>query len=210
MAFRMGVAKAPLGRSKVRDKRLTHPTLYIDLRDQICKTTVWAPDKLIVSHFDGRIATGDAFSGVMKMAGDKQLYLFDAKAVRVDEANRKLAASFDLLSPEGRTKLETIYEQRDPEGKKPLPALLFSMAYKTVNWSLSGFLLGEYHGQLKVGQHFSGMVRLEKTDRAALFRAEAKRFVSDCHGLGAQFDRFDADTFELFELAMKKSSEGPR
>lgn len=210
MAFRAGASKPLAGRSKARDKRLSFPTLYIDLRDQIWKTTVWAPDKLIVSNFEGGLETGDSFSGVMKLSGSRQLYLFDARAARVDHANKKLAASFEILQPEGKARLQELYDKRDPEGKVPLPSLLFSMAYRTVNWSLSGFLIADYLGGLKIGQQFSGMVRLEKTDRAALFRAEVKRFVPDHKGLGAQFLQFGDDTFALFELAMKKSNEAHR
>jgi len=197
------------GRLTYRDKRLSYPSLYIDLRDKIYRTAIWDPGRLIVSDFDGRIATGEEFSGVMKISGNPKTYLFEGRSIKSDFVHKKMAATFEILNPAGRELLQQHYENRDPEGKKPLPTLLFSMAYRTVNWSLSGFLIGNYRGNLKLGSNFSGLVRLEKTDRAAVFRAEAKRMVGDCNGMAAQFGKFGPELFDLFELAMKKSTEAP-
>ena len=46
-------AKPGAARAKVRDKRLTMPNLFIDLRDKVYKTRVWAPGKFILSDYDG-------------------------------------------------------------------------------------------------------------------------------------------------------------
>ncbi len=209
--------KPTLGRGpKFRDKRLTFPSLYIDLRDKIYKTSLWQPGtdgqpgKLILNDFDGRLASGEVFAGVMKISGEKETYVFDGTAIRVDFINKKLAATFEIGTPGGMERLRDIVAKRDPENKTPLPPILFSLAYRTVNWSLSGFLVGNYRGQLKKDQSFTGMIRLEKSQKSGFFRAEVRRFVSDCKGMAAEFTKFTPEAFELFEIAMKRSERGPQ
>lgn len=209
--------KPAIGRGpKFRDKRLTFPSLFIDLRDKIYKTSLWQPGsesqpgKLILSDFDGRLTSGEVFAGVMKISGEKDTYVFDGSAIRVDFINKKLAATFEIGTPGGMERLQAIASKRDPENKTPLPPILFSLAYRTVNWSLSGFLVGNYRGQLKTDQSFTGMIRLEKSQKTGFFRAAVRRFVPDCRGMAAQFTKFSPETFELFEIAMKRSERDPQ
>lgn len=198
-------AKPGAARAKVRDKRLTMPNLFIDLRDKVYKTRVWAPGKFILSDYDGGLGTGDDFTGVLKIGGSPKVFLFDGHAARVDFINKKMAASFELHSAEGNELLAKYYAMKENNPTADLPPLLFSVAYRTVNWSLSGFLIGEYGGKLTIGQQFSGMIRLDKTNKAGFFRAEVKRHVPSVRGLGAQFLSLTPETFEMFEIAMKKS-----
>lgn len=198
-------AKPGAARAKVRDKRLTMPNLFIDLRDKVYKTQVWAPGKFIQSDYDGGLGSGDEFTGVLKIGGSPKVFLFDGQAVRVDYINKKMAASFELHSQEGNELLAKYYAVKENNPAADLPPLLFSTAYRTVNWSLSGFLIGGYSGKLKIGQQFSGMIRLDKTNKAGFFRAEVMRHVPAVRGLGAQFLSLTPETFEMFEIAMKKS-----
>lgn len=199
------IAKAGASRAKVRDKRLTMPNLFIDLRDKVYRTKTWAPGKLILSDYEGELATGEDFSGVLKIGGSPKVFLFDGHAARVDYINKKMAASFELHSTEAQELLAKYYSFKENNPSAELPPLLFSLAYRTVNWSLSGFLIGGYSGKLKIGQQFSGMIRLDKTTKAGFFRAEVKRHVGAVRGLGAQFLSLTPETFEMFEIAMKKS-----
>jgi hypothetical protein len=198
-------AKTGATRSKVRDKRLNVPNVFVDLRDKVYRTQTWAPGKLILSGYEGEIATGEDFSGVLKIGGNPKVYLFDGHAARVDYINKKMAASFELHSAEARELLAQCYAVKEANPAADLPPLLFSLAYRTVNWSLSGFLIGGYGGKLKSGQQFSGMIRLDKTTKTGFFRAEVKRHVGSVRGLGAQFLSLTPETFEMFEIAMKKS-----
>lgn len=198
-------AKPGPGRAKVRDKRLTMPNLFIDLRDKVHKTKVWAPGKLIQSDYDGELATGDDFTGVLKIGGSPKVFLFDGHVARVDFINKKMAASFELHSAEANELLAKYYAVKENNPAADLPPLLYSIAYRTMNWSLSGFLIGSYGGKLTIGHQFSGMIRLDKTNKAGFFRAEVKRHVPAVRGLGAQFLSLTPETFEMFEIAMKKS-----
>jgi len=87
------------GRLTYRDKRLSYPSLYIDLRDKIYRTAIWDPGRLIVSDFDGRIASGEEFSGVMKISGNPKTYLFEGRSIKSDFVNKKIAANFEILNP---------------------------------------------------------------------------------------------------------------
>ncbi len=200
--------KAGAARSKVRDKRLNVPNLFIDLRDKVYRTKTWAPGKLILSDYEGEIATGEDFSGVLKIGGSPKVFLFDGHAARVDYINKKMAASFELHSAEAHELLAKYYAVKETNPAAELPPLLFSLAYRTVNWSLTGFLIGGYSGKLKIGQQFSGMIRLDKTTKAGFFRAEVMRHVGAVRGLGVKFLSLTPETFEMFEIAMKKSEAG--
>lgn len=197
---------AAAGRTKVRDKRITHPWLWIDLNEKSYSTLLWAPTRLIMDVTDNRLLQGDEFCAVAKVGDKLDALLIDGMVTMVDQKNAKMAINYEVANPDGAGALQKIYsDSRQSPDEAPLPQLSYSVAYKSLNWSLTGFMVGNYTGEVRQGQVFSGTIRLPKTQKTGRFRAQAVRFQKETQGLGCRFLELSQSLFDMLEYALKRS-----
>jgi hypothetical protein len=83
-----------------------------------------------------------------------------------------------------------------------------TFTYPTINWSLSGGLIGQYWGGLPEGEPFNGLIRVEKAQESGVFSAILIKHNEERHTLAIKFTSLSSETFELLETAMKKNPSG--
>ena len=198
-------AQAPTGKSSFRDKRYTMPCLLVDLLSGICETRLWSNAQLILRDFAGDLAVGEEFTGTFTFDDNPACGLFQARAVRLDPARRLAGAEFRWLSPAARDLIADAQAARKPDAPDQGPIMKVSITQQTINWSLTGMLLGRYQGELAEGQSLRGMIRLEKTQEPGPFAASVIRVNAERHTLALKFQDLPNGTFALLEAAIKKS-----
>ena len=187
-----------------RDKRYAGQTLMVDLRDVELETTAWSVGHVTLTL---KPALAEALSekeplvGVLTFDGVPDHALFEAVIEQRDPATGVLRARFAWLSPDGRALLDRM-------SIRPGVTLRVSLAYRTLNWSFSGFLLGGYHGALADGERFRGMIWTGNPHDPGLFGGHAVRVDRQHHTLSVKFDNLPAETFTLLEQAMMHRDGG--
>lgn len=194
-------------KSAVRDKRISEPALFVDMRDRVASTRLWAPDRFIIDEFKAPILEGETITGMMKLRGNHQLFLFEGEVAKINATTKRMAATYRLLDPAGLKVFTETYEARTSSDPKPLPALFISMCYKTINWSLTGMLIGGYGGTLDVGNAVTALVRLPGTTMTAMAVGHCARRVGSERDLGIRFHGCDNDLFALLEEAMRRVND---
>lgn len=204
-------------RSGSRDKRYLGPVLRIDLMDAVQETRRWSAERLTVELAPlalqhGGVLEGRTLTGVFTFADHKLHGVFEATLARPDVAMPDAASNaadglaaldFTWISERGHRLLRTVAGEREP------PTMKVSFTHGTANWSLSGFLVENYHGALKSGERFRGMIWLDKPQDPGLFGAHAIKVDSLRHTLAVKFDEIPANTFSLLEAAIKKTRAAP-
>ena len=195
-------------KAEFRDKRYFGPALRIDLMDRGYETGLWSDSELIVKIPPGARAAGDRLTGVFTFAGEEAHGLFEARVAKLDIPRGLMGAEFDWISQSGVSLLKSIAARRQPGEHNNHPKMTLGFAHMTLNWSLSGFLLGDYHGPLEAGQRFRGMIWMDTPEDPGLFDGHVVRVDRARHTLSAKFDTLPPSTFALLEAVMHKS--GPR
>lgn len=196
-------------RSSSRDKRYLGPVLRIDLMDAVHETRRWSAERLIVDRAPlvlqhGGVLEGRMLTGVFTVADHKLHGVFEAViappgSAVPDAADGLVALDFTWISERGQRLLRTVAAEHEP------PALKVNFTHSTANWSLSGFLVENYHGPLQSGARFRGMIWLDKPQDPGLFGAHAIKVDPLRHSLAVKFDEMPANTFSLLEAAIKKT-----
>jgi hypothetical protein len=203
MALRSGPA---MNRGKIRDKRITHPWLWIDLNERSYSTILWAPNRFIMDVPGDRLGADAEFCAVGRIEDRVEALLIDGAVTMHDRKQNRMAVNFEVANPDGASIMRQIYsESREAPEELPLPSLSFSLAYKSVNWSLTGFMIGNYTGDVQQGQVFTGLIRLPKSQRTGRFRAQAVRYMPETQGLGCRFLELSQSLFDMLEYALKRS-----
>jgi len=204
-----GVKPRPV-RAAHRDKRYTIPVLSLDLFEKVHETRLWSLSQMIVPKYEGRMAQGAKFTGAFTFEEHVPTFgLFEAKALKIDTGKQMLGAEFTWVSKPGLTLLEKLMAERKPDTPAiEIPKMRITFTYPTINWSLSGALIGEYWGGLKDGEPFNGMIRVEKAQESGVFSGTTIKHNEDRHTLAIKFTSLSAETFELLETAMKKNPSG--
>ena len=195
-----------------RDKRYFGPALRIDLLERGYETGLWSTSELIVKIPPGARAEGDQLSGVFTFAGEGEGAhgLFDARVAKLDIARGLMGARFEWINQPGLSLLKSIAGRRRPDEHNNHPKMTLGFTYATLNWSFSGFLLGDYRGALEAGQRFRGMIWMDKPEDPGLFDAHAVRINRERHTLSVKFDALPSNTFALLEAVIHKSATSPR
>jgi len=199
-------AQPSTSKSSFRDKRYTMPCLLVDLLSGVHETRHWSNAQLILRDFGGDLAVGEEFTGTFTFDDNPACGLFQACAVRLDPARRLAGAEFRWLSPAARDLIADAQAARTPDAPDQGPVMKVSITQPTINWSLTGMLLGRYQGALAEGQPFRGMIRLEKTQEPGPFAASVIRVNPERHTLALKFQDLPNGTFALLEAAIKKSN----
>jgi hypothetical protein len=201
-------------KSGFRDKRYLGPALRVDLMDAIHETRRWSTSQLIIEAAplvlqQGGVQEGRKLTGVFTFEGQKIHGTFEAAIAKRESDDGLVAADFEWISERGRQLLRTMAGQRRPEESGEPPTMKVNFTQSTSNWSLSGFLLDNYHGCIKSGDRFRGMIWMDKPQDPGLFGAHAIRVDKLRHTLSVKFDELPANTFALLEAVIKKSRVVP-
>lgn len=193
-----------------RDKRYTIPILSVDLFEKVLESRLYSLAQVIIPNYEGQMPQGSTFTGAFTFQHLAPRFgLFEAKAVKIDTAKQLLGAQFTWISPPGLELLEAVLKDRKPDTPQiEFPKIRITFTYPTINWSLSGALLGSYHGGIPDGSQFNGMIRVEKAQDSGVFSGSSIRFNPDRRTLAMKFTSLSAETFELLEAAMKKNTSG--
>ncbi len=201
-------------KSEFRDKRYSGRALRIDLMDAVLETRRWSRlqiiiDAALIGLQQGELQEGRKLTGVFTFAGQKTHGVFDAVIAKPDSDAGLLAANFEWINEPGLKILRTMTGERKPEESGEQPTMKVTFTRGTANWSLSGFLLDEYHGALEPGERFRGMIWMDKPEDPGLFGAHAIRVDQERHTLTAKFDDLPANTFALLEAVINRSPAAP-
>jgi hypothetical protein len=192
-------------KAEFRDKRYAGPALRVDLLERGHETGLWSVSELIVGIPDGPRAEGDKLSGVFTFPGASTHGLFDARLAKLDMPRSRMGVEFEWINASGLALLQSIIEARSPGELNNHPKMTVGFTHANVNWSLSGFLVADYHGPLETGQRFRGMIWMDKPGDPALFDGHAIRVNRERHTLSVKFDALPANSFALLEAAIGKS-----
>lgn len=193
-----------------RDKRYLSPSLRVDLMDATHETQRWSTLQLIIEAAPlalqrGGVQEGRKLTGVFTFEGQTTHGMFEASIAKREPDDGLVAADFEWISERGKRLLRTMTGQRKPQESGEQPTMKVNFTHSTSNWSLSGFLLDNYHGALGSGDRFRGMIWMDKPQDPGLFGGHAIRNDKPRHTLSVKFDELPANTFSLLEAAMKKS-----
>jgi hypothetical protein len=205
-----GAAKPQPVKAAFRDKRYTIPVLQVDLFEKVLESRLYSLSQVIIPDYAGGMPQGATFTGAFTFEHHTPRFgLFEAKAAKIDTGKKLLGAQFTWVSPAGLDLLDTVMKERKPDMQQiEIPKIRITFTYPTINWSLSGALLGSYWGGIEDGAPFNGMIRVEKAQDSGVFSGTSIRFNPDRHTLAMKFTSLSAETFELLEAAMKKNSSG--
>jgi len=208
--MRPGQAKPSPVRAAHRDKRYTIPVLSVDLFEKIHETRLWSFSQLIIPKYEGRMPQGSTFTGAFTFEERQGHFgLFEAKALKIDTAKQMVGAEFTWISKPGFELLEQMNATRKPDTPAiEIPKMRVSFTYPTINWSLSGCLVGQYWGGLEEGVPFNGLIRIEKAAESGVFTGVLIKYNEDRRTLAVKFTSLSSETFELLETAMKKNPSG--
>jgi len=197
-------------RAAHRDKRYTIPVLSVDLFEKVHETRLWSFSQMIIPKYEGGLPQGATFTGAFTFESFTPAFgLFEAKAVRIDTGKQMIGAEFTWISKPGFELLERVNATRKPDMPAiEIPKMRVTFTYPTINWSLSGGLIGNYWGGLPEGEPFNGMIRIEKAQESGVFSAILIKHNEERHTLAIKFTSLSSETFELLETAMKKNPSG--
>ncbi len=185
--------------SGVRDKRYASHTLLVDLQDAECETKAWSMTGFTIT--DARrsllyqFVHDEVLVGAFRFPDEDAHGLFEARIEKLDRDRGLLSAHFMWISEEGRSLLARMGE-RDKVVK-------ITFCHRTLNWSLSGLLLGGYRGELKDGGRAHGRIWTETAKEPGPFAGHVVHVNGDRHTASIEFQNLPGDTFSLLEDAMK-------
>jgi len=196
-------------KSEFRDKRYSGRALRIDLMDAVIETRRWSRLQLIldaapIALQQGGVQEGRKLAGVFTFAGQTAHGMFDAVITNPGSDDGVVVANFEWISESGLKLLRTMTGERRPEESGEQPTMKVTLTRGTANWSLSGFLLDNYHGALRPGERFRGMIWLDKPHDPGLFGAHTIQVEPARHTLAAKFDDLPANTFALLEAVIHR------
>jgi hypothetical protein len=198
-----------MARSPNRDKRYYGPALHVDLRDCEFQTPLWSASQLIIKArpggLPGNLESDQTVHAVFTFEEERHHGLFEAKVAKLDAAQGQLGLQITWVSDDGKALLAKVAKRIDPKRPETRPIMKVGFTRNTLNWSLSGFLLGDYWGDLKNGTRFHGMIWMDTPRDPGVFAAHAVRNNQDRHTLSVKFDDIPDNTFELLEAVIKKS-----
>src|SRR5258707_265539 len=151
-------------RAAHRDKRYTIPVLSVDLFEKVHETQLWSFSQMIIPKYECLMPQGSTFTGAFTFEGYTPAFgLFEAKALRIDPIKQMIGAEFTWISKPGFELLEKLNATRKPDMPAiEMPKMRVTFTYPSINWSLSGAMIGQYWGGLAQGEPVNGLIRIEK------------------------------------------------
>jgi hypothetical protein len=196
----------PTGR--FRDKRYVNPVLSVDLMDRIYQTSEWTDTGFLAHDVDKTLPLDIEFHGVFTFDGRTGFGMFKGKVTRVDEESFYRGVSMTWINESGRKLIETMVAVRTSLPPNQAPVMRVTLTYPTVNWSLSGMLVGECPHVYEDGSLIRGMIRGEHSNGAGMFQARVVKFNNDKQILALAFTQLSDQLFDMLEGAIKKFVQG--
>ncbi len=183
----------------VRDKRYAGHTLLVDLQDAECETKAWSvggftavgASKTLIAQ----LAHDELMTGVFRFPGEAAHGLFEARVEEFDAERGLVGVHFMWISEEGRGLLARMAE-RDQVMK-------VALCRRTLNWSLSGLMIGGYRGELKDGGRVRGRIWTDSPKAPGQFSGHAVHVNGDRHTASIEFETLSEETFSLLEDAVR-------
>lgn len=99
-SFTMGFSRVR-GPEHRRDKRMPLPVFAVRVGGQVCDTLNWSLGGLLVENYDGHLLADMPVEIEIKIKDEHAEFemKIEAKVVRNDRENRRLALKFEALSP---------------------------------------------------------------------------------------------------------------
>lgn len=192
-------------RSGIRDKRVVEPPLYIDLRDRILTTRLWGDGKFLLTDVDLGYEAGDELSGLIKLPGRKEQVFFTGQVAIVDAAKKRVGVSYSYNDESMQALVKQAAEENNEKPADQRGIIRIVVAYRTINWSLSGFLVSGYRGKLHGLDRVTGLIRVGRTSTIASFAAKVVR-VFEGGRLAAEFLGHSDQSFNLLEANLTNRS----
>ncbi len=197
---------APQASGAHRDKRYTIPTLSVDLFATVYETLRWSFSHMIMKEYQGPLEVGAVFHGAFTFPNRTTVGLFEGKVARADAGKQLLGVEFTWISKEGFALLEYMHTLRPEDNPDKGDPMRVTINYPTINWSLSGMLLGEYDppDDVKPDMQIRGIIRTEKSQENGIFTAKVVRANGVRRTLALAFTSLSSELFDMLEAAIKK------
>jgi hypothetical protein len=197
---------SPQASSAHRDKRYTIPALSVDLFATVFEALRWSFSHMILKEYQGPLTVGATLHGAFTFPNRTTVGLFEASVARADTGKQLLGVEFTWISKEGFALLEYMHSLRPEDNPDKGDPMRVTMNYPTINWSLSGMLLGEYDlpNSVKSENQVRGIIRTEKSQESGIFTAKIVRASAARRSLALTFTSLSSELFDMLETAIKK------
>lgn len=193
------MALTPQSRNTVRrgDKRYSVLKLSVEVvGTPLMVTDQWSSKGYVIHNFQGEEAEGHILYPILSVEGRQGRVPVKAKVM---QAKPDLVMAIMAAGQEGPRILAPFL------GSKPL-ALTVTPAYRTVDWSLSGFMLADYRGNLQKGQRFEARLQSETAPAAVSVNCYVIRADLVKRVLAVRIEGISDQAFRFLERAMVASS----
>jgi hypothetical protein len=193
------MALSALSRNTIRrgDKRYSMLKLCVEVvGTPVMATDQWSDKGYVVHGYEGDVVEGQILYPILSVEGRQGRVPVKAKVM---QTKPDLVSAILAAGSEGPRILAPFM------GSKPL-TLTITPAFRTIDWSLSGFMLGDYRGNLQKGQRFEARLQSETAPVAVsvncyIIRADPGRGI-----LAARIEGISDDAFRFLERAMAASA----
>lgn len=192
------VAK-PMSRGPVRrgDKRYSALSLSVEIvGGPVIATDQWSAEGFMVRDHQGDQTDGQLIHPILSVPGRPGRLPVTARVV---QAKPHLVAAFLSKGAEAERILAP------PVGSAPL-TLMIATGYRTIDWSLSGFMLADYRGPLTRGQRFMAMLQSDRNPMGVLTPCHVIRADGAKATLAARFDGLSDGAFRYLEQSVVQNA----
>jgi hypothetical protein len=196
----------PQTTGRFRDKRYVNPVLSVDLMDRLYESPQWSGTGFMAHDAEDTMPQDVEFHGIFNFDGRTGFGMFRGKVTRIDGTYK--GVSMTWVNESGRKLLDTMIAVRATLPPNQGPIMRVAIAYPTVNWSLSGMLIGEVHNPYEEGAHIRGMIRGEHSISAGMFKARVVKVLPDRKEMGFAFTELSDQLFDMLEGAIKRFVQG--
>jgi len=188
-----------MSRSPVRrgDKRYSTFTLSVEIvGDPVVVTNQWSPDGFVVAAHQGDQAAGQLIHPILSVYGRKG---------RLPVTGRVVQAKPDLVVGFLSKGAEADRILAPPTLSTPLDLSIMT-GYRTIDWSLSGFMLAEYRGKMVRGQRFMATLQTDRTAEAITVPCHVIRADMTKATLAARFAGLSDVAFRYLEQTVVQTA----
>jgi hypothetical protein len=202
-----------LGRNakpKRKDKRYTHPVLLIDPNEGERRSVRWTAEESEEAAFlrephEGYAAGDSVICGMRFEAAQGKFFIVQGtfgERVREERPGRPPGEPLVPLTFDGHLSVAARALMARLATVEPQPPMTLSVHYYTMDWSLSGFMMGGYRGPKRQGERFGVFLRDRTGERSALFEVVARRWFPADNRLACEFVDVSEAAFQFLEEAV--------
>lgn len=184
-----------MSRSPVRrgDKRYSAFSLSVEIvGGPVIATDQWSAEGFMVRDHEGDQVDGQLIHPIISVHG---------RAGRLPVTGRVVQAKPHLVVAFLSKGAEAERILAPPVGAAPL-SLMIATGYRTIDWSLSGFMLADYRGSLTRGQRFMAMLQSDRNPNGVLTPCHVIRADGLKATLAARFDGLSDGAFRYLEQSV--------